>query len=188
MPGYFPKNSQILFIGQNPGQLNVRASGWDDRSYSEEEDWKQFQIGYARGLLEAPIGKWIKEGMSGKVPWAFTNVIKCRTPNNGLPYLTEIEECRPFLEQQIRIIQPKAIVTLGAIAYDWFGIDYDIKQTRGKRLAVNNNFFRGIMVPWYHPAYNRYTHDKFSLRMMSELELLVQNQRLYKQAIIFNRI
>lgn len=188
MPGYFQKDSLILIIGQNPGQLNIRDSGWDDNSYANEsEDWVKFQKGYARGLKEAPLGEWIQEGFMD-VKWALTNVIKCRTPGNGLPYTVEIERCRPYLEKQIEIIKPRLIITLGAIAFDWFNTGLDIRNVRGKRMAVFNDFWSGILVPWYHPAFHRYQHDKFSLKMLREAEILAKNEKLHKQVMNFNRI
>lgn len=188
MPGYFQKNSQILFIGQNPGQLNVRESGWDDNSYADSEDWTEFQKGYAKGLKESPIGKWVQEGLSGNVSWAFTNVIKCRTPNNGTPYLVEIERCRGYLEKQIEIIHPKVIITLGSIAFDWWDLRKNIQDVRGKRIAVFTEFYHGILIPWYHPAYQRYTHDKFSRRMLREAEIISQNEMLQREIIKFGAL
>src|ERR1700689_3562401 len=44
------------------------------------------------------------------------NVVKCRPPNNRDPAPVEIESCRPWLEEQIRLISPKVTVTLGNFA------------------------------------------------------------------------
>ena len=41
------------------------------------------------------------------------NVVKCRPPGNRDPMPEEIESCRPYLEAQVRLIEPRVICTLG---------------------------------------------------------------------------
>lgn len=96
-----------------------------------------------------------------------TNVVKCRPPGNRLPNPDEVKECRHYLEAQIRIINPKIVVCLGAMACQTV-IDPKAKigQTRGKWFTRN-----GIMVmATYHPAallrneqYKRPTWEDFKL-------------------------
>jgi DNA polymerase len=78
------------------------------------------------------------------------NVIKCRPPENRNPEADELDECRPFIRQQIAMIQPKVIVTLGKFA---------LQSLTGKSVAISASRgewteFEGIKVmPTYHPAY-----------------------------------
>ena len=44
------------------------------------------------------------------------NVVKCRPPGNRDPLPAEIEACRPYLEAQLRFIDPTVVVTLGNFA------------------------------------------------------------------------
>ncbi len=44
------------------------------------------------------------------------NVVKCRPPNNRLPFQSEIDACMPYLKEQIKIINPGIVVCLGALA------------------------------------------------------------------------
>lgn len=78
------------------------------------------------------------------------NVIKCRPPANRNPEHDEIAACRGFLFEQINIIQPKAILTLGSFAAQLLlDTDDKISSLRGKF-----HDFKGIPVmPTYHPAY-----------------------------------
>ena len=183
MPGYFPKNPSILFIGQNPGQLYTRLSGWSDLSYANKENYQEFQQGYRHGLLEAPLGKWIVQGIQRNTTWALTNVIKCRTPNNTKPTDEEIENCRPWLRRQIKLLKPKVIVTLGNPAYEWFNLMTPIDRVRGKAIHVELEFWDGVMIPMYHPAFNQYKHDKFTLRQMLGAEAMTINNSLYLEAM-----
>lgn len=49
-----------------------------------------------------------------------TNVCKCHTPKNRRNNKQEIDNCRPFLEKEIKIIRPEIIVPLGKQAFNWF--------------------------------------------------------------------
>ena len=44
------------------------------------------------------------------------NVLKCRPPNNRNPHPTEVEKCEPYLINQLKIIKPKLIVSLGRVS------------------------------------------------------------------------
>ena len=77
------------------------------------------------------------------------NVVKCRPPNNRDPLPEEIEACKPWLEEQIALIDPKVIVTLGRFA-GAFILDRPISITRirGQRFPVDGR----IVIPTLHPA------------------------------------
>jgi len=78
------------------------------------------------------------------------NVVKCRPPQNRAPEPDEIETCSPFLYRQLAVIRPKAVVCLGAIAFQSLtGTKQPISRLRGQWLE-----FRGIpLMATYHPAY-----------------------------------
>ena len=79
------------------------------------------------------------------------NVVKCRPPGNRDPEPAEIDACRPFLEQQVDLIGPRVILTLGNFATRvLLGTKQGITQLRG-----NVYQFRGDatqLVPTFHPA------------------------------------
>ena len=78
------------------------------------------------------------------------NVIKCRPPGNRNPEPDEIATCEPFLFQQIDIIKPKVIVTLGKFAAQTLlRTEAPISRIRGRVFD-----YRGAkLVPTFHPAY-----------------------------------
>jgi DNA polymerase len=78
------------------------------------------------------------------------NVLKCRPPENRTPVDEEIENCRPFFEQQLGILQPEYIVCAGATPMKaLFGTKKSVGQMRG-----TFHEFRGAkVVITYHPAY-----------------------------------
>src|SRR6187402_1192900 len=78
------------------------------------------------------------------------NVIKCRTPLNRMPTVGEREACSGFWRAQVRLVQPKLIITLGTVASQTvLETDRPISALRGEW-----HEFEGIPVlPTFHPAY-----------------------------------
>jgi DNA polymerase len=78
------------------------------------------------------------------------NVVKCRPPENRAPHRDEVARCSPFLLDQIRLIKPKVIVTLGKVATDFF-----VRSASGMT-SLRGQFYvwNGIQVmPTFHPSY-----------------------------------
>lgn len=77
------------------------------------------------------------------------NIVKCRPPGNRVPETQEMAACLPYLEQQIELIDPKIIVSLGATALKGLlGGSPKITRDRGKWQLYSNRF----LMPTYHPA------------------------------------
>lgn len=79
-----------------------------------------------------------------------THAARCRTPADRPPEATELNHCRSWLEREIDLIQPKAIVTLGTVSTQHLlQLNSSIAQMRGKW-----HTHKGIPVmPTYHPLY-----------------------------------
>ena len=124
--------AELVFIGEGPGR---------------DEDIQGLPfVGRAGKLLTQMI-----EAMGLKREDVYIcNVVKCRPPENRAPEPDEMETCSPFLYRQLAVINPKAIVCLGAIAFQAiYGQKQSISRLRGQWLE-----FRGIpMMGTYHPAY-----------------------------------
>ncbi len=79
-----------------------------------------------------------------------TNIVKCRPPENRNPHKQEIEMCQDYLREQLEIIKPGVIVTLGRVAADLF------IQSKLGMTALRGSFyeFNNIQVmPTFHPSY-----------------------------------
>jgi DNA polymerase len=78
------------------------------------------------------------------------NTLKCRPPGNRIPTPTESQNCRPFLNRQLELIEPEFICCLGAVAaQNLLETTVPIGKLRGSVHA-----YRGIkVVCTYHPAY-----------------------------------
>ena len=130
VPGEGSLSADIMFIGEAPG-------------FYEDRDGRPF-VGPSGQLLEEMLGKI---GLSRRDVY-ITNMIKCRPPNNRDPLPGELESCQSYLDQQIEMISPKVIVTLGRFSFSKFFPGEAISRARGKPRK-----WRHLMVyPMYHPA------------------------------------
>ncbi|HUE87772.1 MAG TPA: uracil-DNA glycosylase [Vicinamibacterales bacterium] len=78
------------------------------------------------------------------------NIIKCRPPGNRNPEPDEVEQCEPFLFQQVAAIRPKVIVALGKFAaQSLLGTTDPITRLRGRSF----NYRGATLIPTFHPAY-----------------------------------
>ncbi len=91
-----------------------------------------------------------------------TNMVKCRPPNNRPPRKDESAACRPYLDRQISLIQPRVICPMGNSAIHAL-IDLDESVTELHGIPFEDGPI--TYFPMYHPAAALYT---FSLRNVME--------------------
>ncbi|HWP94844.1 MAG TPA: uracil-DNA glycosylase [Gammaproteobacteria bacterium] len=129
-------NSQAewMIIGEAPG--------------AEEDRQGEPFVGRAGQLLNAMLAA---VGLRREQVF-IANILKCRPPNNRDPQPDEANACRPFLERQIELVNPKLILAVGRIAaQNLLQTDAPISRLRG---VVHRYGTRGIpVVVTYHPAY-----------------------------------
>ena len=132
-------NADILFIGEGPGK-------------QEDATGRPF-VGRAGELLT----RIIEDGAGISRSDVFiANIVKCRPTihlegiKDRKPEADEVLACTPYLEKQIRLIAPKAIISLGSPATSF------LLQTKVgiTRLRGTWHDYRGIPVmPTFHPSY-----------------------------------
>jgi uracil-DNA glycosylase family 4 len=130
VPGEGPENAEIMFIGEAPG-------------FHEDRQGRPF-VGAAGRFLEellASIGLTREEVY-------ICNVIKCRPPGNRDPLSDEIDACKPYLDKQIELIQPKLIVTLGRYSMARYFPNASITRIHGQPKRIGGR----IYYPMFHPA------------------------------------
>ena len=113
---------------------------------------------------------------SPRICWTAGNAQKGRSPNQkhhdeGCPTRdSEVAACRPFLEEQIRLISPKVIVTLGAFAAQAvLGTEAAISQLRGRWQLAHG----ARVMPTYHPAF-LLRSPKHKKEVWEDMRLLLQ--------------
>ena len=125
-------NAKVLFIGEGPGE-------------NEDLQGKPF-VGRGGMLLDKMLSV---VDLSRDKNIYIANMVKCRPPKNRDPEETEVAACRPWLEEQIRIIDPKIIVCLGRVSAIRF-IDPNFKVTKehGQFIEKGGRLVMGT----FHPA------------------------------------
>ena len=125
-------DADLMLIGEAPGK-------------DEDRQGRPF-VGRAGQLL----ARLLEEVGFTREQVYIANVIKCRPPENRTPEPEEVLTCKPFLLQQIRIIDPKVLVLLGSVALKaFFGFEKTISRMRGQALAHEGR----VVIPTYHPAF-----------------------------------
>lgn len=150
-------------------------------------------VAEAPGINEAKTGHHFV-GQSGKIfdqlmasinlnrsDVYITNIIKDKLPQNRNPNQQEINLYAPFLIQQIKIIQPRVIVTLGS-----FSTNYLLKfchqkiaplsQIHGQVFPVACSYGTSHILPMYHPSASLYNPQLIS-QMKQDMNLILQFNR-----------
>jgi DNA polymerase len=131
VPGEGNPQADFVLVGEAPGQ-------------NEDETGRPF-VGAAGQLLTKILAaiKFAREDVF------ICNVLKHRPPGNSTPTPDEVRACRPFLEQQLALLQPRVILALGtSAAHALLGTTQSLGSLRGK---VHR--YHGVpVVVTYHPA------------------------------------
>ncbi len=121
----------VMFVGEGPG-------------FHEDRQGEPF-VGAAGKLLNELLES---AGLSREEIY-IANVIKCRPPNNRDPEPDEVETCKPFLLQQIQLIQPKLVCSLGNWATQTL-LEKKVGITKVRGQAIPLTDF--VLFPLFHPA------------------------------------
>jgi uracil-DNA glycosylase len=125
-------DADLLFVGEGPG--------------AEEDRQGLPFVGRSGKLLDRLLEEEL--GMTRSECY-IANVVKCRPPENRDPRPDEIEACRPWLAQQLELIAPKVVVTLGRFAAQLL---LDTSEGIGKLRGRAYPFGSAVLVPTLHPA------------------------------------
>ena len=145
VPGEGPNTPQVMLIGEGPG-------------FHEDQQGRPF-VG--------PSGKLLQELLDSiKLTRAnvyICNIIKCRPPNNRDPSPIEIEACKNHLDEQILLINPQIIVTLGRFSMAYFFPGEIISRIHG----IPRNWKNKTVVPMFHPAAALH-QNKFRIQLQED--------------------
>lgn len=130
--GEGPRDARLMFIGEGPGA-------------DEDAQGRPF-VGRAGELLTRMITAM---GFNRATEVYIANIVKCRPPGNRNPLPEEANLCKQYLLRQIELVNPKAIVLLGAVPLFYLYNLKGVTKLRGQWLDWN-----GIPVmPTLHPAF-----------------------------------
>ncbi|NJM73402.1 MAG: uracil-DNA glycosylase [Scytonema sp. RU_4_4] len=123
----------IMIVGEAPGQ-------------TEDETGLPF-VGKAGQLLEKIL---VSVNLDTQKDIFICNICKCRPPGNRVPTTEEMEACKPYLFEQIRLVDPKIILLAGATAVKGLtGDKRGITKIRGQWMEWEGRLY----MPIFHPSY-----------------------------------
>ena len=129
-------DADLMFVGEAPG--------------AEEDRQGLPFVGRAGKLLDELLAGI---GMTRKEHAFIANVLKSRPPGNRDPQPDEIESCRPYLERQVQLIEPRVICTLGNFATKLLtGSPTGITRVRGRPQERDVAGVPVVLYPLFHPA------------------------------------
>ena len=130
VPGEGSPNAELMFIGEGPGaQKDIQGRPF---------------VGPAGKVLDQLLASI---GLKREDVY-IANMVKHRPPDNRDPFLGEMAACGKYLEEQIKLINPKVVIPLGRHALaKWFPKD-TISKVHGRPRRVGDL----TLFPQYHPA------------------------------------
>lgn len=165
---YFPvigqgsHHARIMFIGEAPGE-------------SEAKTGRPF-CGASGRVLDEMLASIDLQRDDVYI----TNIVKDRPPKNRDPHKKELALYSPFLEQQIDIIQPRVIATLGRFSMEFILQKFDapeqtqkISALHGKKISVQASYGEVFVVPLYHPAVALYNAGQKDT-LLEDFKVLVE--------------
>jgi uracil-DNA glycosylase len=130
VPGHGNPQTDIMFIGEAPGQ---------------HEDRQGLPFIGASGQF---LNQLLASIELSREDVFITNIVKCRPPGNRDPLPDEIAACGSYLDTQIDVINPLMIVTLGRFSMSKWFPNERISRIHGQA----RTFGQRVVVPMYHPA------------------------------------
>lgn len=100
----------------------------------------------------------------------FTNIVKCRPPNNRTPHVKEIAACRNFIDKEIELINPNLIICVGTTAANTIlNIKSSMTESAGKLFTATLGTKQYKTLVLYHPAallYEEHSNNKTATEAM----------------------
>jgi uracil-DNA glycosylase family 4 len=132
--GAGPAPADVMFLGEAPGR-------------TEDQAGAPF-VGAAGRLFERLLAA---SGLRRDEVYV-TNVVACRPPKNRNPRQSEVRAHAPWLEEQLRLVRPRVIATLGRIALTYFLPGAKVTELCGLFQSVAWQDRRTAILPLFHPA------------------------------------
>ena len=145
-------DAKLMFVGEAPGK-------------NEDLQGEPF-VGAAGRLLDELLGEIGIERSEVYI----ANVLKCRPPGNRDPRPDEIDSCKGFLRDQIRLISPEVVMTLGNFATKLLlRTETGITRLRGNSYAW---WLGATLIPTFHPAAALRGGDRVRNQMREDFALV----------------
>jgi len=133
--------AKLLIVGEGPG---------------EQEDLKGKPFVGKAGQLLDKILACVK--IDRQQDTYICNIVKCRPPNNRVPSLEEAKQCFSYLEEQIKLVDPKIVLLLGSTAVKYVLKINNPKITKMHGIWLEDSQKTALLskkkvMPFFHPSY-----------------------------------
>jgi DNA polymerase len=144
-------DATVMFVGEGPG-------------FHEDQQGVPF-VGAAGQLLN----KLLAEVVLDRSDVYIANVVKCRPPGNRDPRPDEIEACKGYLAEQLRLVDPTVVMTLGNFASKLLlKTSTGITRLRGQAYP----WWGRVVVPTFHPAAALRSGDRVLTQMREDFSIM----------------
>jgi len=167
VPGFGDHKARVLVVGLAPGAHGSNRTG---RQFTGDGSGNfLYPALYRAGFASQPEATSRDDGLTLHDLF-ITASGRCAPPNNK-PTTEELNNCQPYLEREIQLLQPKVIVVLGRIAFERVLRIYSLRNSKWK-------FAHGVLYQlsdrtWllcsYHPSQQNTLTGKLTVKMFDEI-------------------
>jgi uracil-DNA glycosylase family 4 len=116
VPGFGDSQAELVIIGLAPAAHGANRTG---RAFTGDRSGEfLYRLLYRAGLANQPTSTHPADGLTLHNAY-IAAAVRCAPPNNK-PLPAEIRNCRPYLETELDLLRPRAVLALGAIAFDGY--------------------------------------------------------------------
>lgn len=176
VPGFGDLHARVLVVGLAPGAHGSNRTG---RQFTGDASGDfLYPALFRAGFANRPVSSAMGDGLELRDLY-LTASARCAPPGNK-PTAEELDNCQPFLESELQLIQPKVIVALGRIAFERVIRIYSA-QSNGWRFAHGAAFdlqpaavsLRDLqpatLLCSYHPSQQNTSTKKLTVEMFDEI-------------------
>lgn len=167
-PGCGPLDAPLMFVGEAPGRLGADGSHLPFHGDKSGHNFEKLieQVGVSR--YEVFV----------------TNAVLCNPKdakgNNSTPTPGEILNCAPFLRETIDLLDPRIVVTLGAVALKACGAIEAHGVSLREHVRTSHTWMRRTLIPVYHPGQRAMVHRSFA-NQLSDYQFVAESLRRLKK-------
>lgn len=167
VPGFGDPNARVLVVGLAPGAHGSNRTG---RNFTGDGSGNfMYPALYRAGFASQPESTHRGDGLY-LINMYVTASARCAPPDNK-PTSEELNNCQPYLEREIQILQPRVIVALGQIAFERILRIYS--EPKSDKKFAHGAVFRLEAGPWlvcsYHPSQQNTLTGKLTVEMFDAI-------------------
>lgn len=180
--GLHNKANNVCLWGEGPSPCDVMIIGREPGIYDDKVGHPLAEPG-----LSDLLNTWLKAAGLNRETVYVSNLCKCQTPLNRKPSKEEITACRTYLDQEIAVVQPKMIITLGGDVLEAFTGQTQMMKLAGKTFNITNkntgfscDIFASV-APSY--VYRNPNYKERALKQFSELGKQLRGEAIERSAV-----